>query len=145
MRCPACKTQMFVMESEGLELDHCPQCAGVWFDAGELALLFADRDDRARPDLVPEVLAGLPAADTVEKARRCPACRHAMRKVNIGPRGRVLVDVCGRGHGLFFDRGEVADLVVDLELSEGNLPARVRAFLGGVLGRGSAANDAEES
>ncbi|HOX26136.1 MAG TPA: zf-TFIIB domain-containing protein [Candidatus Krumholzibacteria bacterium] len=145
MNCPACKTRMFVMEYERLELDHCPQCAGAWFDAGELALLFADPDGRARHDLVPDVLTALPDAESGEKARRCPVCRHRMRKVNIGPNRGVLVDACGRGHGFFFDRGEIADLVADLDIGADNLPARVRAFLGGVLGRDLAANDPEET
>jgi uncharacterized protein len=145
MDCPACRAQMFVMEYDGLELDHCPDCEGVWFDGGELALLFADREQRAHPELVPGVLQGLPAAETRERGRRCPACRRTMRKVNIGPGRRVLVDACGRGHGLFFDHGEVADLARDLQLGAENLPARVLAFLGGMIDRGDAAHETEES
>lgn len=144
MDCPACKSQMFVMEYDGLELDHCPDCEGVWFDGGELALLFADAQDRAHPELVPGLIRDLPDAATGEAQRRCPACRRRMRKVNIGPRRRVLVDACGRGHGLFFDRGEVADLVRDMEFSEETLPARVLAFLGGLLDRRDAAHETEE-
>jgi uncharacterized protein len=145
MDCPACKSQMFVMEYDGLELDHCPDCEGVWFDSGELGLLFADPDDQAHPELVPELVHGLPDAATGEAKRRCPACRKTMRKVNIGPQRRVLVDACDRGHGLFFDHGEVADLARDLEFSQQNLPARVLAFLGGLLDRGDAAHPTEES
>lgn len=144
MDCPACKSQMFVMEYDGLELDHCPRCRGVWFDSGELALLFADAQDRAHPELVPALVSDLPDAETGEKKRRCPGCRKPMRKVNIGPRRRVLVDACSRGHGLFFDHGEVADLARDLAFSEKNLPARVLAFLGGLLDRGDAAHKTEE-
>ena len=59
-----------------------------------------------------------------------------MRKVNIGPGRRVLVDACPRGHGLWFDRGEVADLARDLALDPDNLPARVLDFLGDLLGGG---------
>ncbi len=145
MDCPACKSQMFVMEYDGLELDHCPACEGAWFDSGELALLFADPEGRAHPELVPGLVAGLPDVETDEDARRCPACRKRMRKVNIGPRRRVLVDACGRGHGLFFDHDEVAALARDLEFSEETLPARVLAFLGGMLDRGDAAHTTEES
>jgi uncharacterized protein len=148
MDCPACKSQMFVMEYDGLELDRCPGCEGVWFDGGELALLFADEEDRAHPELVPDLVAGLPDADVGEKKRRCPVCRKHMRKVNIGPRRRVLVDACGRGHGLFFDHGEVADLARDMQFSEKTLPARVLAFMGGMLGfnlgRDDAAHETEE-
>jgi Zn-finger nucleic acid-binding protein len=142
MKCPACNSPVIVVEYDAVELDHCPACEGTWFDAHELGLLFADSEDNPHPELVHEVIADRPEADTAESRRRCPACRRAMRKVNIGPARRVLVDVCPEGHGLWFDRGEVADLARDLELDPEHLPARVLAFVGAAFhgGRDAAAD-----
>ena len=37
MLCPVCKTQALGMsERQGIEIDFCPQCRGVWLDRGEL-------------------------------------------------------------------------------------------------------------
>jgi len=37
MQCPVCKTVSLVMsERQGIEIDYCPQCRGVWLDRGEL-------------------------------------------------------------------------------------------------------------
>lgn len=37
MNCPACKTVVLSMsERNGIEIDFCPQCRGVWLDRGEL-------------------------------------------------------------------------------------------------------------
>ena len=37
MKCPACKTPDLLMtERQGVEIDYCPQCRGVWLDRGEL-------------------------------------------------------------------------------------------------------------
>ena len=37
MQCPVCNTQALVMsERQGIEIDYCPQCRGVWLDRGEL-------------------------------------------------------------------------------------------------------------
>jgi Zn-finger nucleic acid-binding protein len=37
MYCPTCKTINLVMsERQGVEIDYCPQCRGVWLDRGEL-------------------------------------------------------------------------------------------------------------
>lgn len=37
MQCPVCKTSNLVMtERQGIEIDYCPQCRGVWLDRGEL-------------------------------------------------------------------------------------------------------------
>ena len=39
MICPACKSDMIVVEHSQIELDYCTDCRGVWFDSGELELL----------------------------------------------------------------------------------------------------------
>ncbi|HEX2967209.1 MAG TPA: zf-TFIIB domain-containing protein [Syntrophorhabdaceae bacterium] len=37
MQCPVCKNINLVMtERQGIEIDYCPQCRGVWLDRGEL-------------------------------------------------------------------------------------------------------------
>lgn len=37
MNCPVCKTQSLSMtERQGIEIDYCPKCRGVWLDRGEL-------------------------------------------------------------------------------------------------------------
>ena len=37
MECPVCKNVSLVMsERQGLEIDYCPNCRGVWLDRGEL-------------------------------------------------------------------------------------------------------------
>ena len=37
MQCPACANVTLVMaDRQGVEIDYCPQCRGVWLDRGEL-------------------------------------------------------------------------------------------------------------
>lgn len=37
MRCPTCpNTLLVISERQGVEIDYCPQCRGVWLDRGEL-------------------------------------------------------------------------------------------------------------
>lgn len=37
MQCPVCtNTQLVMSERQGIEIDYCPQCRGVWLDRGEL-------------------------------------------------------------------------------------------------------------
>lgn len=37
MRCPVCTEPQLVMtDRQGIEIDYCPQCRGVWLDRGEL-------------------------------------------------------------------------------------------------------------
>ena len=36
MLCPVCKTGLSMSDRQGVEIDFCPQCRGVWLDRGEL-------------------------------------------------------------------------------------------------------------
>ena len=37
MKCPVCKDVNLVMsDRQGVEIDYCPECRGVWLDRGEL-------------------------------------------------------------------------------------------------------------
>jgi hypothetical protein len=37
MNCPVCKNaQLVLSERQGIEIDYCPNCRGVWLDRGEL-------------------------------------------------------------------------------------------------------------
>ena len=36
MSCPACRVPLSMSDRQGIEIDYCPQCRGVWLDRGEL-------------------------------------------------------------------------------------------------------------
>ena len=36
MKCPHCEVVLVISERQGIEIDYCPQCRGVWLDRGEL-------------------------------------------------------------------------------------------------------------
>lgn len=36
MLCPTCKVDLVMSERQGIEIDYCPKCRGVWLDRGEL-------------------------------------------------------------------------------------------------------------
>ncbi len=45
MKCPVCKDATLLMsEKNGVEIDYCPECRGIWLDRGELDKII----DRAR-------------------------------------------------------------------------------------------------
>jgi len=93
---------MIVVEYNGVELDCCPACRGLWLDAGELDLILGDAV-KTRGFLE----AGNPSHAKGEKTRRCPICRKRMRKDVTGGGVPVVVDACRLGHGLWFDEGEL--------------------------------------
>ena len=53
MKCPVCvDTNLVMSERQGIEIDYCPQCRGVWLDRGELDKLI-ERTLSAMPSGAP--------------------------------------------------------------------------------------------
>ena len=60
MKCPVCNETLTMSERQGVEIDFCPKCRGVWLDRGELDKILAreaarealpaGRDEGLRPD-----------------------------------------------------------------------------------------------
>ncbi|MDQ3945415.1 MAG: zf-TFIIB domain-containing protein [Actinomycetota bacterium] len=46
MDCPLDGTKLVMSERQGVEIDYCPECRGVWLDRGELDKIL----ERAEPD-----------------------------------------------------------------------------------------------
>ena len=120
MICPVCKQDMIVVEYRSIELDHCTACKGVWFDSGELELLLKSHDIK---DIKPflDNITNAPEPDTTEKRRKCPICGQKMKKIAIGEEPKILIDMCNGEHGLWFDGGEVAQVI--RHLAGGHRPA----------------------
>jgi len=115
MDCPACKEALIVLELEAVEIDHCIACKGIWLDEGELELLL---EETAAKD---EFLSSFELdKETGEKSRKCPICLKRMEKVLYGAEGRVRVDKCRRNHGIWFDRGELEDIISEASGVEEN-------------------------
>ena len=36
MKCPNCNETLIMADRQGVEIDYCPACRGVWLDRGEL-------------------------------------------------------------------------------------------------------------
>ena len=36
MKCPICNVDLVMADRQGVEIDYCPKCRGIWLDRGEL-------------------------------------------------------------------------------------------------------------
>jgi len=114
MICPVCKDSMVVLELNEVEIDFCTGCDGIWLDSGELELLLEDIEEREK---LLSTLTTDPAH--TEKPYHCPNCNKKMEKVHVGENKDVLIDRCVKGHGLWFDKGELK-AVLELGADEEN-------------------------
>jgi Zn-finger nucleic acid-binding protein len=51
MNCPIDGTVLVMSERNGIEIDYCPQCRGVWLDRGELDKIIDRAGDGQRPSV----------------------------------------------------------------------------------------------
>ncbi len=107
MKCPKCQADMITLELEEVEIDYCEECGGIWLDAGELEMLLGENSLQVTGAFIKE-------KKPAEQKIRCPACRKKMDKVVCG---NTHLDMCHRGHGIWFDKGELAEIIAldDLE------------------------------
>ncbi len=112
MDCPVCKNAMVVLELQQVEVDHCFGCGGIWLDAGELEMLI---DDAVRSA---ELLESFKVdTECTEARRKCPICYKKMDKVVVGrDKPQLLLDMCPKKHGLWFDGGELQDILKRAQL-----------------------------
>ncbi len=109
--CPKCDIGLFILHFRNVELDYCDRCRGVWLDAGELEALA-----KSAGEPTDELLVRLRAlAGTIPPGRKnlCPRCDQPMEECVVTTPGAqsVALDRCSRGHGLWFDANELAQVL----------------------------------
>ena len=85
MQCPVCRVPLAMSDRQGIEIDYCPQCRGVWLDRGELDKII----ERSAP----------PAAETPPASAPQPSA--PLHQAG----GQGGLDHGGYGHGGRGDRG----------------------------------------
>jgi Zn-finger nucleic acid-binding protein len=123
MDCPVCKNAMITCELEDVEIDHCPDCGGIWLDAGELELLLGD------PQHAKQLLDSFKIDNACpENYRKCPICLKKMQKIIIGlSQPKLLIDKCPKNDGLWFDRNELKDVLTTGSFDKDNKVAKLLA------------------
>jgi Zn-finger nucleic acid-binding protein len=66
MQCPNCGEVLVMSERQGVEIDYCPKCRGVWLDKGEL-------DKIIEKSAAYDAGSSTPAADPFYEQRDRPA------------------------------------------------------------------------
>ncbi len=103
MKCPKCKiAEMLPATYEGVEVDRCPRCEGMYFDKGELEHMLVSRSaegvDRSEFTVLSDkhdMMVG-----------RCQRCDVEMRPM-VGHAG-LRIDRCPNCGGIYLDQGELA-------------------------------------
>jgi len=106
LNCPKCQARMEAVIADGVEVDRCTECEGIWFDAGELDWLV--QDEVAQVVDVGEVDDSRSLNHVTEID--CPRCGKPMKHVADRHKPEVRYEVCIGCEGAFLDAGEFRDL-----------------------------------
>ncbi len=102
MICPKCRTDTLddFGPMEGVDIDFCSGCKGIWFDAGELAFYVEAADDV--PQMDQAIKNGEPMGGN------CPRCKDVeLVKARYQPGEQLFIDICPGCNGVFLDQGEL--------------------------------------
>jgi Zn-finger nucleic acid-binding protein len=100
---------MEAVEYEGVEVDRCNNCKGIWFDLGERESLFGEDAASALDTGDPSV--GL-HTNQIDRYR-CPRCDGGMMRKTDPKQKQIKYEECTSCRGVFFDAGEFTDLIKD--------------------------------
>ena len=52
MDCPVCKNvKLLITDKQGIEIDYCPECRGIWLDRGELDKIIEKSAKSVKPSV----------------------------------------------------------------------------------------------
>ncbi|MFQ5873466.1 MAG: zf-TFIIB domain-containing protein [Dehalococcoidia bacterium] len=98
MQCPRDHTELKVEKYQGIEIDRCSKCEGLWLDHPELDRL----EDRV---LDKDELKGMMEYSPRPSNISCPKCGGKMTTFNYRAYN-LPIDSCDLDHGFWLDKGE---------------------------------------
>lgn len=120
--CPVDDFTLKPVTYEGVTIDTCPHCAGVWLDAGELESIQTAQASDFR-DVPTGAMDSVSAAQGMAKAkqetpRNCVVCHSGLEQKEYAFASQVMIDQCPKGHGMWLDKDELARLEMFFEDQE---------------------------
>jgi len=116
--CPRCKLALVPETYEGVAVDLCKECWGVWLDTGELETILQLEQLHFSPEEKKLVLEGRSArAKAQNKPVGCPKCSVRMERLFLDPEVYLVIDRCPR-HGVWLDTGEIKAIQAMAEASQ---------------------------
>ncbi|HEX4911582.1 MAG TPA: zf-TFIIB domain-containing protein [Permianibacter sp.] len=107
MKCPKCKAPMDNVVLEGVQIERCSGCKGLWFDANEEVLMSKIQ----HAEMLDLGLASLGKEFNNEEPIFCPRCGTSsqLHKLQDKKQPHIELDRCNSCNGTFFDAGEFTD------------------------------------
>ena len=110
MNCPKCLAELEAIEFNGIEIDRCTGCHGIWFDHREEDELKKLKGAADSLDIGDEFLG---AKHDQIKNIPCPRCDITMHHVSHQGEIEIRFERCTECKGSYFDAGEFTDYMAE--------------------------------
>jgi Zn-finger nucleic acid-binding protein len=105
MNCPKCNSDFEKVNYQGIEVDRCKECQGIWFDGFEHEVLKEMKGSESIDIGDPVKGKELNKTDKID----CPICKTQMIRIVDNVQPHIWFESCSICRGVFFDAGEFAD------------------------------------
>ena len=113
MNCPKCNAAMELVTFEGVTVDRCTACKGIWFDANEQKWL----KEKKGSEVIDIGDAAVGTKMDKINSYLCPRCQGPMIRMVDVDQHHIDYEACTVCYGIFLDAGEFKDLK-DYTMSE---------------------------
>ncbi len=105
MNCPKCGHAMETVKYEGIEIERCGGCRGLWFDMLEHEQLKAIEGSESIDIGSSRIGEKFNEIDRID----CPVCKTQLIRMVDRTQPHIWYEACSSCYGVFFDAGEFRD------------------------------------
>src|ERR1700756_3527598 len=120
MKCPNCNVELTLIKRDGIEMEACPSCHGMWLTSQELTELEDEVFDFGDDEKGSLMLGASP------DALKCPECSQPMKSFQYRLYD-LNMDFCEAGHGFWLTADEDKRVLELMKIEEKNLGRSVLA------------------
>ena len=105
LQCPKCQGTLEAVVYSGIEVDHCTNCQGLWFDSQEAQELKKVKGSESIDSGDPTTGKKFDELGDIN----CPKCQTKMTKMVDLDQPHIRYEKCPVCYGIWFDAGEFKD------------------------------------
>lgn len=111
--CPRCEGELVLRVVPQGEYTECGSCGGIWLQVHEFQRVMDDRDGSSIGKYIAKRTraSGAEVRDNPVKYLPCPVCGTLMNRKDFFGCSLVVMDVCCKGHGYWFDTHELEKII----------------------------------
>jgi len=107
LKCPRCTDALGLVTIDGVSVDRCNACGGMYLDESELKKV--EKEAGAAPDALRNIKSSVGV--DVEAPVMCIRCSHRMDRVNFSYSSGIFIDYCPICKSIWLDNGELEKIV----------------------------------